>query len=105
MHWYRDLYIGETFHGQKKKLIRMVEKSHTVPGLYLLLIRLDQDHNQMEIVTQKYFIDRIHDPSSVLIVGLAFGEQEIRGLLVQITDQVYQKTGKADIKEYLLEKG
>ncbi|MCD7763894.1 MAG: hypothetical protein LUI14_12005 [Lachnospiraceae bacterium] len=105
LHWYQDLYLGRTYQGQKRRIIRMVEKSRAVPGLRLLLVRMDHRRNQLEIVPQKLLNENQYDLKEVLIIGAAFGEQEARELLVQIADQVFRDTGSAELKEYILEKG
>ncbi|MCD7715120.1 MAG: hypothetical protein LUI39_01530 [Lachnospiraceae bacterium] len=101
LYWYRNLYLGETFQGQKRRIIRMVEKGRGIPGLHLLLVRMDQSSNQLEIIPQKLLNENYYDLGKILIIGAVSGEQESKELLVQIVDKVFRETGSADLKKYL----
>ncbi|MCD7814373.1 MAG: hypothetical protein LUH20_10090 [Lachnospiraceae bacterium] len=102
MNWYRNLYIGKTFLQKKKKIRRMVEAQKAVPGLYLILLRTDTEHNQLEIVPQRCLAETIWDLSSAVILGIACGKSEAKELLVQMTEQVYAETKTADLRGYFL---
>ncbi len=102
MNWYRDLYVGETFQKKKKQVRHLVESGQIMRGLYLLILRTDVQNNQLEILTQKEFQKQLDRLEPLMIVGIAFESKEANDILVQITEQVYQETGTADIRAYFL---
>ncbi|MCD8348484.1 MAG: hypothetical protein LUD16_11190 [Lachnospiraceae bacterium] len=87
---------------KKRKIMRMVEAEKMVPGLYLIVLRADAPHNQLEIVPQRCLRETVPDISSVAILGIASGKTEAKELLVQMTEQVYGETQRADLRSYFL---
>ncbi|MCD7885253.1 MAG: hypothetical protein LUI87_16360 [Lachnospiraceae bacterium] len=102
MKWYRNLYIGKTLEGKKKQIMRCVRTGKKVRDLYLILLREDQEHNQLEIMEQSFLYTLLYDTDSVLIVGAASGMSEAKDLLVSMTEEVYRATGGALLRDYFL---
>lgn len=102
MKWYRNLYIGKTLEGKRKKVMRCVRTGKIVRDLYLILLREDQEHNQLEIMEQSFFYTVLDGTDSVLIVGAASGMSETMDLLVSMTDEVYCATGGVRLRDYIL---
>ncbi|MCD8105215.1 MAG: hypothetical protein LUF35_09495 [Lachnospiraceae bacterium] len=102
MTWYRNLYIGKTFQGKQKKIMRQIRAGRPVRDLYLIVLRPDPALNQLEIFSQSFFQNVLSDAEQALIVGIASGMPEALGLLVQMTDQVYHETGGALLRDYIL---
>ncbi len=104
MNWYQNLYVSETLKEKKDQIISRVEKKDSVAGLYLIVLRTQQERNQLEILSSKE-LNR-HTPwlGSFLVVGIAHRKKEANELLVQILDEVYRETGSADMRAYLMNK-
>ncbi|MCD7957936.1 MAG: hypothetical protein LUG93_19725 [Lachnospiraceae bacterium] len=102
MKWYRNLYIGKTFEGKKKRIMRCVRSGKPLKDLYLILLREDQEHNQLEIMEQPFLYKILPDTDSVLVVGAASGMSEARDLLIEMTDEVYHATGGVLLRDYIL---
>ncbi|MCC8101535.1 MAG: hypothetical protein LIP11_04500 [Clostridiales bacterium] len=102
LNWYRNLYIGNTFLKNKKKMMRMVEAQKAVPGLYLILLRTDTEHNQLEIVPQRCLAETVPDFSAAVILGMACGKEEAQELLLRMTEEVYFETQTADLRQFFL---
>lgn len=100
MNWYRDLYVGKTFCRKKKRIKRLVEAGEQVPMLFLILLRRDQETNQLEIIPQLAY--RANASDSDLVVGLASGMREAQEIMLELTDTVYRRTGTADLKRFIL---
>lgn len=82
--------------------MRSVQHGKPVRDLYLILLREDQEHNQLEIMKQSFLYTILPDTDSVLVVGAASGRLEAMDLLLEITNEVYRATGGALLREYIL---
>ncbi len=102
MNWYRNLYLGDSLYGEKQSLISNVEAGTNIHGLFLVVLRLDDARNQLEILPQRQLFVRLPDPESYRIIGAALGKSEAEQLVLKLTEEVYQKTGTADLRGYLL---
>ncbi len=102
MNWYQNLYLGESFSGKKQSLISSVEAGTSIPGLFLIVLRLDDTRNQLEILPQRQFCKSLPDAETFRIIGASLGKSEAEQLVMKLTEDVYQQTGTADLRAYLL---
>ena len=99
MEWYKDLYIGKSAQKKKDDLIQKIESGKTPVDTYLLTLPSD-DKNQLEIIPAwnlKHWYQRKKCP---IVVGICCGRYEAIYMVQQIVEEVYEKTGSADIREY-----
>lgn len=102
MKWYQNLYVGNTFQKNKKKIMRLVESGKQMPGACVILLSAGEQ-NQLEILPLHSFYRLYADQEPPLIVGIASGMGEAKDLLVQMTECVYRDTGGAQLREYFSE--
>lgn len=101
MKFYHKLYVGD----KVKNLLLIKNKLRMGIGtIKVYIISLSNGTDQLDIfhaglLKQKYL--RSH---TCYIIGIASSYQEAIQMVVDITKEVVQETGTADIKSYLLEK-
>lgn len=101
MEWYEKLYIGNNAQKKKYSLIREIESGKAPLEVFLITLPSGQG-NQLEIMSVwnlKFWYRRKNCP---MIVGLACGREEALELVVQITEEVLEKTGSVELKNYFL---
>lgn len=99
MKWYKRLYLGDSAKKKKDSLIQKIEEGKTLFNVYLITLS-GNEQNQLEIIPSwnlKFWYTRENCPC---IVGLACGEAEAEELVCSIVSEVYEKTGKADLRAY-----
>lgn len=99
MKWYKRLYLGDSAKKKKDSLIQKIEEGKTLFNVYLITLS-GNEQNQLEIIPSwnlKFWYTRENYPC---IVGLACGEAEAEELVCSIVSEVYEKTGKADLRAY-----
>ncbi len=104
MDWYQNLYVGETIEEKKETIIDQVEQDKTVTGLYLILLRTEEEKNQLEILSQRELKRLTPWLGPFLVIGIARFKRGAMELLTQILDQVYHESGTANMREYFLSK-
>ncbi len=104
MNWYPDLYVSYSLQGKKEQVVKRIEQGEDLPRLVLIVIREDTPNGQLEMYSQKQLKKNYDHIKPFMILGLAFGKEEAKELLVQITEDVYRETGTASIREYFLSK-
>ena len=60
--------------------------------------------NQLEIVDSKILLQPSYPKKDVFVVGIVSSYEEALGYVENIVREVYESTGKADIRNYILKK-
>ncbi len=102
MKQYHELYVSQTLQSKKEQVLSKVEKNAVQMNIYLIVLTKN-GKNQLEIYDsvmnkQKYYLD-----NAFLLVGIAEGYDDALLLMETIMDDIYSRTGKAEIRTYLLE--
>lgn len=103
MKFYCNLYLGETIEKKKNYLIRRLEKGKILLGIYVIVLPLDEK-NQMEIFDSGMLMQKYFHREERFVVGIASGFDEALDLTLRITEEVYEETGGADLKTFILDK-
>lgn len=100
MIYYKNMYFGINAYENAKKLYRLIKKRKfdELEGAFLITLPYNQK-DVLEIYDP--FMAIIHKPE---IVGVAIGREEALNLVCGIVDEVYEKTGKFNVGEYLRER-
>lgn len=101
MDWYENLYIGNNAKKKKNSLIRKIESGKAPLETFLVTLSSGQV-NQLEIISAWNLKFWYHRKNCPMIIGLACGQEEALELVVQITEEVLEKTGKTELKDYFL---
>lgn len=98
---YGQPYIGQSI----KKPNQAIKKLRSGKNqLKVYLIVLAEGNNQLEIFHNIFLSQWYYKENSPLIIGIAGDHEEAVELVCRITEEALEKTGKADLKSYLLAK-
>ena len=99
MNWYQNLYFGKTAEKKKDTIIKQIEAGEN--RMFTYLITLAQTPvNQMEILTPAYYKNQAGRNEEPLILGVARGCNEAQEVVRVIVEDVYTKTGNAQVRQY-----
>ena len=99
MNWLKKLYITPAMKKKKTKIIWKLDHGAGVTGVYLLLIPYTKA-NQLEIMNAAYLKQRFLRKQNMTVVGMAESYEQAVLLLQQIVEEVYTKTGTANIRSF-----
>ena len=94
-----NLYTTEK---TKKMLPRIMHKIRTgklQSGIWLITIA-SNENNLLDIFQSLYYLQPMFQKMNPDIVGIAENEDTAKELLLQITSDVYRKTGSFDVRTY-----
>lgn len=103
MKFNKKIYYGEN---AKKKGNRIIKKLKTNAGqLNTYVITLPVENNGLlEIYHTTILMHDYFRKQPLEVVGIACGYEEALSVVVKIIDEVYEKTGQFDVRNYLREK-
>lgn len=98
--WYNNLYVGNTAKKKQKSIIRKINNGSGQLGVYV--VTLASNHaNNLDVFSANHLLQSFFRSTCPLIVGIAKGYHEAIELVQSITEEVYEKTGTADIRSFL----
>ena len=103
MRYYRRLYWGEDLKKKKEKIIRRLNTGKLQRDIYVLVLP-EHGTNQLEIYNAALFLQPDFPNDDFFVVGIVRGYEAARDLVEEIAGEVYERTGEADIRAYLLER-
>lgn len=103
MRYLKDLYVSEELKGREEEIMEHLEKKEFQFRVYLIVLP-ENEKNQLEIyhsgmLNQKWYRDK-----DVFVVGLAKGYLQALELVRKIAEETVDKTGDADIRQYILKR-
>lgn len=101
--FYCDLYVSRCWQKKKRMLMKKLEKKKLLPSVYIISLSQGKQ-NQLEIFSSVLLHQHVYDNTELFVVGIVDGYDE--GLLFtqKMAEKVYEKTGAADIRHYILER-
>lgn len=102
MKFYKNLYLGVGLEKKKEKIIEKLETGKYPLTLYILTLAQTEE-NQLEFYSTLMLRQKLIADKDVFVVGLATGYEDALYMVEEITREVYEKTGGADIRGYLME--
>lgn len=104
MKWYRPLYLGEKAKAAKLKTMKKVKEKRVQRDTYFITLP-SNPANLLDIISANQLLwpyyRRRRVRKKIWVIGIAKGKEEAFELVRTIVDEVYQKTGGFDIREYL----
>lgn len=97
---YENLYIGDCLQQNKDKIIRKMKKGKVVLRLFCVTLPLGS-HGLLDIYPYYELQQSWFEQQSVVVIGIAKSREEAFLLVRDIIEEVYQKTGEFQIKQYL----
>ena len=102
MKFYNKLYISDGLEKKKEKWIKKL-KSGKWPLQAYILVLPDNVQNQLEFYSAAMLYQKYFYSDDIFIVGLAESYMEAIYLVEEIAREVFEKTGDADLRLYLLQ--
>lgn len=103
MKYYYALYMSDDLISKKERLLEKIEKDKWQFGKYLIVLPSNES-NQLEFYSSVILLQEAMSKEDLFVVGIASGYDEALKLVRQITEEVYEETGRTDIRNYLLNK-
>lgn len=94
-------YIGDSIK-KPNKVIKKLRRGKKQLKVYLIV--LSEGNGQLEIYHNIFLRQWYYKEHPPLIVGIAGDHEEAVELVCRITQEALEKTGKADLKDYLMAK-
>ena len=110
MRYYRRLYWGEDLKKKKEKIIRRLNTGKLQRDIYVLVLpehgsnQLEAHNEPAEIYNAALFLQPDFPNDDFFVVGIVRGYEAALELVEEIAGKVYEQTGVADIRTYLLER-
>lgn len=100
--WYKKLYIGTNMKGEHKKYIKKIKKKQFTFDIYLLTLAFNEV-DQIDIFSANLLLQRPLRRRCPLIIGIARGYEDALLLFTELANDVYQETGRLELKTYIKE--
>lgn len=103
MRYCRRLFWSEGLEEKKETIIRKLNANRLQWDLFVVTLP-EEEKNQLEIYNSAQFLQPAYPVEDYLVVGIAKGYDAAVELVEGIVEEVYRKTGGADIRSFILEK-
>lgn len=103
MKWYKNLYLGETIAPKARQIMKKINKNKPVMDVYLITLP-SNPAEQLDLIPSWVLLQKGYPTEHIRVVGMAKGREEAMQLVVTLAEEVYEKTGEANITEYLKNK-
>lgn len=100
MQFYKNLYWSESITGNRKKICWKLK--HNAGQLRIYVITLAKGRNQLEIFHCAYLQQKYYKKNPPFIIGITDSYEEAMLLLQKITQEIFEKTGNVNFKNYFL---
>lgn len=101
MRFFGQPYIGDSIKNPNK-VIKKLRRGKKQLKVYLIV--LAEESGQLEIYHNIYLRQWYYKENPPLIIGIAGDHKEAVELVCQITQETLEKTGKVDLRGYLMAK-
>ena len=102
MEFYYRTFFSEELRDKKAGIIRKLIRNKVPKKIYILTLAQGVQ-NHLEFFPGWMLKQKIVQSADLFVVGIASDYSGALNLVEQITDEVYQKTGNADIRTYILQ--
>lgn len=99
MKFFQDMYVSEAVASHTDELIAKIKQNSAVKGLYLIVLA-ENPKNLLEIIASREIVKTLYSKREFWIVGLAGGRKDALQLVERIVGQMYEQTGKFDVRAY-----
>lgn len=103
MKYYHNLYLSEGLTERKKEIIYKLEHDKLQWNKYVIVLAANEE-NHLEFYNSALLLQWKHRKKELFVVGIADGFEESLFLVEKIVQNIYDETGGADIRAYLLKK-
>lgn len=97
---YKNLYVSDGYQKKKQKMIQKM-KDGKYPLSAFVLVLIESGPNQMEFYPTAMLYQGYLMTDNLYVVGLAESYMDAVYMVEEITREVYESTGTADIRSYM----
>ena len=101
MKFYKYLYASDSMAKKKEKTVRRLKSGKYPVGAYIIVL-IEEGPNQLEFYNTALLKQKLLDDKRQFVVGLASGYDDAVYLVEEIVRDVYENTGGADIRAYIM---
>ncbi len=101
MKWYYNLFLGEKIAPKYKQTVLKIKNRELTPNVYVIALA-SNPQNLLDILPAREFLQNGYPKEQIRVIGLAEGKREAFEVTRRIVDEVYQKTGNTNVREYLM---
>lgn len=101
MEFFCELKISECWREKKEIIINKLKKGRIQPMVYLVTLA-QGDQNQLEFFSSILLKQHIFDNAHLFVVGIADGYDGAVEMIRDITEEIYERTGNADLRNFIL---
>lgn len=103
MRYYCELYLSEKLVERKQEILRSLEKGEIQFHQYAIILS-ENEKNQLEIIESMYLAQKYYREKDLLLVAVVENFEEALNYMEKITQKVYDVTGDADIRTFVINK-
>ena len=103
MNIYRNLYVGNSFKGIEKAILRKIKYRRPQVQAYVIVLS-QKEGEQFEIYHTAMLLQPLYFEQNPLIIGIAGSELEAYELVEEIAEEVYEATKTLEMKKYIQER-
>lgn len=103
MKFYSELYVSEGLQKKKEKIMKKLQTGKLRRNLQLITLA-EYPQNQLEIYSSMLLLQPLFPKKNILVVGIVKDYEEALEFVEDLTQKVYNETGRIDIRSYILEK-
>lgn len=101
MKLYCDLHVSECWNKNREKIIERLRNNTLLPHMYVLALSSGKQNN-LEFYSGILLKQHIFSIDTLFVIGIADGYGECLKMTEKITEEVFNATGSADIRQYII---
>ncbi len=99
--FYCDLYVSECWQEKREKIIKKLQTGRLQPRVYVVALS-QGTQNHLEFFSSMLLRQQVFRNGELFVVGITDGYDDALDLVARIAEHVYQITGGADIRRFIL---
>ena len=103
MKFYYALYSDEKSASDKEEIRKKLKKNKLQVGKFLIALT-ENENNHLEFFNTMLLLQKRLAKKNMFVVGVASGYDGAMEVVEKITQEVYDETGGADIRRYILQR-
>lgn len=103
MKYYYALYMDEQIKEKQRTVLKNIENDKWQLEKYLIALTKNE-RNHLEIFNSVLLVQKSMPKDDLFVVGITSGYAEALEVIEKIAQEVYDETGGADIRNYILQK-
>ena len=97
--WYPFLYLDQKTEKKKKRIKRRMEKQKVNVGVYCITLA-SNEKNLLDIYCVNELLFQYYRRKDIKVIGLASSKESAYHMVADIVNDVYQQTGKLDVRTF-----